>query len=158
MIFRAALPGEAAVLLDLERAANLAALGHVFLPTGHAFPDDAVLARWEETLADHAVTVEVVDGQDGLDCFVAWDASTLRHLAVRPSRWGGGLGRAAVDLAVAAIRAGGRQPHLWCLADNHRARGLYEHLGWEMTGVEQAAVWPPHPTELQYVLPDSDRG
>lgn len=156
MTFRAALPGEAAALRDLERAANEVALGHVFAP--EPFPDDAVLARWEETLADHAVTVEVLGGEAGLDCLVAWDASTLRHLAVHPARWGDGLGRAAVDLAVTAIRAGGRLPHLWCLADNQRARAFYEHFGWRVTGVAQQAVWPPHSTELQYVLPDSGRG
>ena len=41
---------------------------------------------------------------------------------------------------------------------NHRARGLYEHLGWEPTGREQAAEWPPYPVELQLRMPESAHG
>ena len=170
MRFRPAEAGDAEALRDLERAANLVALAHVFPPGEHPFPDDAVLARWRDTLAEPSVIVEVVDraaspdaSPDGgpagrLDCFVARDTTTLRHLAVHPDRWGTGLGRAAVARAVAGIRAGGQQPLLWCLAENHRARRFYEHLGWAPTGATQRALWPPHPTELQYVLPDSERG
>ena len=62
------------------------------------------------------------------------------------------MGREGVELAVAAIREAGRTPTLWVLADNHRARGLYHHLGWEPTGQEQPAEWPPYPLELQLVL------
>ena len=47
-------------------------------------------------------------GPTGLDVYVAWDADRLRHLAVRPERWGrgspGGGGRAR-----------GRRRRLWCL-------------------------------------------
>ena len=64
---------------------------------------------------------------------------------MHPDRWGTGLAREGVELAVAAIRAAGRTPVLWVLVANHRARGLYEHLGWEPTGREQPAEWPPYP-------------
>ena len=36
------------------------------------------------------------------------------------------------------------------LVENHRARGLYEHLGWTPTGREQSAEWPPYPVEMEY--------
>ena len=41
---------------------------------------------------------------------------------------------------------------------HHRARALYEHLGWEPTGREQPAEWPPYPTELEYRLPEFAHG
>jgi GNAT superfamily N-acetyltransferase len=151
--FRPAGVDDAVALRDLERVANLAALAHVFPPDRHPFPDADVLARWALVLEDPDVRVEVVDGAAGLDCLVAWDAASLRHLAVRPDAWGHGLARAAVARAVAGIAAGGAaEAVLWCLADNHRARGLYEHLGWRTTGRVQAAAWPPYPVELEYAV------
>lgn len=152
MSFRAAGTADAVALRDLERDANLVALGHVFPPDRFPFPSEDVLARWREVLADPGVRVEVVDGETGLQCFVAWDAATVRHLAVHPEAWGTGLARAGVARAVTAIRAGGGQPVLWCLVDNPRASAVYRHLGWETTGRRREAVWPPYPVELEYVL------
>ena len=137
---------DAVALRDLERAANLMGLAHVFgdLP----FPDEGVLARWHQTLAEPMVTVLMTDV-----AFTSWDADgRLRHLAVHPDHWGAGLAREGVSLAVAGIRSAGRTPVLWVLAANHRARGLYEHLGWQPTGREQPAEWPPYPTELELTL------
>lgn len=136
---------DAGLLADLERDANLVALAHVFPPDAHPFPHDGVLARWRAVLADPEVVVEVLDGPDGLGAFVAHDATVLRHLAVRPVRWGQGLAGEAVARAVAA-----GADRLWCLADNHRARGLYDHLGWRPTGLTRAAEWPPYPIEIEY--------
>ncbi len=146
MIWRNATVADAVALRDLERAANLVGLAHVF--EGLPFPDDGVLARWQATLADPEVTVLLTEG-----AFTSWDdAGRLRHLAVHPDHWGAGLAREGVELAVTWIRAAGRVPVLWVLAANHRARGLYEHLGWEPTGREQRAEWPPYPTELELTL------
>lgn len=152
--FRRATAADAVALLELERAAGLAALGHVFPPERYPYPADDVLARWHLVLLDPDVVVEVIDGEAGLRCAVAHDGQgTLRHLAVAPGEWGRGLGRLAIARAVATIRAGGcATPRLWCLVDNHRARRLYEHLGWQPTGAEQPAPWPPHPTEMEYEL------
>lgn len=154
MTWRAAGPDDAVGLRDLEREANLVGLAHVFPAADFPFPDDEVLARWRRVLTEPGVRVEVSDGPDGPgpDCFVAHDATTLRHLAVHPRRWGSGLARAAVTRAAEAIRAGGREPRLWCLAANHRALGLYLHLGWEPSGVEQRSEWTPYPVELELVL------
>jgi len=150
--WRAATPDDAVALRDLERAANLVGLAHVF--EGLPFPDDAVLARWREVLEDPAVTVLTTG-----DAFTSWDdAGRLRHLAVHPDHWGRGLAREGVELAVAAIRSSGRVPVLWVLVANHRARGLYEHLGWEPTGRRQEAEWPPYPVEVELRLPESAHG
>jgi len=147
--FRAASPGEAHALMELERDANLVALAHVFPADEHPYPEAEVEARWAATLAEDGVTVEVVAGVDGLLAFVAYDDQRLRHLAVHPSAWGHGLARTAVERAVAGM---GPAPRLWCLDANHRARGLYAHLGWRPTGGSRRAEWPPHPVESEYAL------
>jgi GNAT superfamily N-acetyltransferase len=139
--FRPAVPADAVGLTRLERDANLVALAHVFPDV--PWPEDDVRARWVRTLADPAVRVEVCGPSGRLDAYVCWDDVTLRHLAVRPERWGTGVARRAVERAVGATR-------LWCLVDNVRARGLYEHLGWRPTGRDGAAEWPPYPREMEY--------
>jgi GNAT superfamily N-acetyltransferase len=150
-VFRHATAADLTALRDLERQANLAALGHVFPPEQYPFPDDAVLARWALVLEDPDTRVLVLDGDGGLVAFAAYDAGWLRHLAVRPDHWGRGVASAAVAEVLAAIAEhGGRSASLWVLEQNHRARRLYEHLGWHATPDRQDAVWPPYPVELRY--------
>ena len=98
--WRVATSADAVGLRDLERTASRAGLAHVFgeLP----YPDDDVLARWALLLDDPEVTVEVVEDEHGLVALVAHDGSTLRHLAVRPDRWGAGLARERIDMKQAA--------------------------------------------------------
>ena len=154
MTWRVAGPDDAALLRDLEREANLVGLAHVFPPAEFPFPDQGVLARWETTLVDPGVSVLMTEV-----AFSAWDRSgRLRHLAVHPDRWGTGLAREGVELAVTAIRGAGQTPVLWVLEANHRARGLYDHLGWVPTGREQPAEWPPYPVELELRMPESGHG
>jgi GNAT superfamily N-acetyltransferase len=144
--WRRATAADVVALRDLERAASRQGLAHVFgaLP----YPDDDVLARWVLLLDDPSVVVDVVEDEQGLVVLSAHDGENLRHLAVRPDHWGAGLGRAGVHRAVSA---GARR--LWVLADNGRARGLYESLGWTPTGKRQECPWPPFPTELEYAAP-----
>ncbi|PUA80589.1 GNAT family N-acetyltransferase [Nocardioides currus] len=145
VVWRPATADEAGPLADLERDANLVGLAHVFgdLP----FPYDAVLSRWVLLLDDPEVVVEVVAGEAGLLAYVAHDRESLRHLAVHPDVWGRGLGRAGFDRAAAAGAT-----RLWVLDLNHRARGLYDAMGWTPSGVTQECPWPPHPVELEYRL------
>ena len=113
-------------------------------------PTRASWRAWRATLADPAVTTEVYADPEPV-AFTAYDDGRPaaapgrapgplgeRTRRARPSRAGGGGDPAA-----------GRTPTLWVLVANHRARGLYEHLGWEPTGREQAAEWPPYPTEIE---------
>lgn len=152
-MFRAATESDLLPLAELERDANLEALGHVFPPERFPFPFDAVLSRWRLVLEDRSATVLVTERPGGLSAYAAYDDRTLRHLAVHPDHWGEGLARTAITQALEAIAAGGAErATLWVLAENHRARGLYEHLGWSATGEQQAAPWPPHPTELEYAV------
>lgn len=144
--WRVATSADAVALRDLERTASRAGLAHVFgeLP----YPDDDVLARWALLLDDPEVTVEVIEDEHGLLALVAHDGSTLRHLAVRPDRWGAGLAREAF---ARAEDAGARR--LWVLEANGRARRLYESLGWRPSGATQECPWRPYPTEVEYAAP-----
>ncbi len=156
-MFRPARADDVSALRDLEREANLAALGHVFPPERFGFPDDAVLARWALVLEDPTCRTLVVDDDERegrLVAYVASDDETLRHLAVHPDRWGQGLGTAAVESAVADIAGrGATTASLWCLEENRQARRLYEHLGWRAGRERRDAPWPPHPEEMRYELP-----
>jgi len=142
-------------LAELERDANLAALAHIFAPDQFPFPFDDVLARWRLVLDDPTTVVLVLDAAPGaLAAFVAYDDRTLRHVAVHPERWGEGLGRTAVGVAVLGmVDRGCREASLWALVANVRARGLYATLGWQETDETREAPWPPHPLESRWVLP-----
>ena len=144
--WRRATATDVVALRDLERIASKAGLTHVFgeLP----YPDDDVLARWALVFTDPTVVVEVVEDDLGLVALTAHDGSALRHLAVRPDRWSTGLGREGLERATAT---GARR--LWVLADNTRARRLYESLAWRPSGESQECPWPPFPTELEYAAP-----
>ncbi len=159
-MFRDATLDDLGALRDLERAANLAALGHVFPPERYPFPDDDVLARWALVLDEPGVVVRVAEDDGGLVAVAAYDDSTLRHLAVRPDHWGDGLATTAIETALHAMDLRGSTiASLWCLEENHRARRLYEYLGWRATDDRREAPWPPHPIEMRYtrLIPQSDR-
>lgn len=159
-MFRDATLDDLGALRDLERAANLAALGHVFPPERYPFPDDDVLARWALVLDEPGVVVRVAEDDGGLVAVAAYDDSTLRHLAVRPDHWGDGLATTAIETALHAMDLRGSTiASLWCLEENHRARRLYEYLGWRATEDRREAPWPPHPIEMRYtrLIPQSDR-
>ncbi len=146
MRFRPATPEDAPGLRDLERDANVVALAHVFGDT--PYPEAAVLARWSAELADPTFRVHVVDGPGRLDAYVCHDGSVLHHLAVHPQRWGSGLGRAAVEVAVSEMT----DPRLWCLDLNVAAQTFYRRLGWVPTGRTRTDEWPPHPTTSEWAL------
>ena len=116
-MFRPAMGRDAVALRDLEKAANLIALAHVFPPETHPYPDQVVLDRWRDVLADPAVTTLVGEDERGLTSFAAFDAATCCTWG--PSRpVGDGPGRRVLAQSTA--------PRLWCLEDNHRARRFYE--------------------------------
>lgn len=142
------------LLLELDRTANLAALGHVFPPEEYPFPDADVLDRWRDMLAEPSLEVQVVDGEAGLRAVLVYDEETVTKIAVHPDHWGQGLATRALDIALTAMRHRGTQTAwLWCLEENHRARRLYEHLGWRDSGEREVSPWPPHPRMLRYTRP-----
>ena len=59
-------------------------------------------------------------------------------VAVRPDLWGRRYGEGVLRHAVErAARLGYRRAQLWTPASNRRARGLYERLGWTLSGRER---------------------
>lgn len=150
-LWRAAVLTDVAALTDLEQAANEAAIGHLF--AGLPFPREEVADLWRAHVTAPEASVEVVDAPDGgLHAFCCVRGARLEHLAVHPAAWGRGLARAGVARAATTISARGAEPVLWCLAENERARGLYEHLGWELSGRTTTSRYPPYRTEVEYVL------
>ena len=139
---RRAVARDARGLRDLEKAANLLALAHVFPAAQHPYPDADVLARWQDVLADPDVTTLVGSDQQGLACFVAFDPVRLRHLGVRPDLWGTGVASEALAASTAT--------RLWCLEANHRARRFYARNGWQETGASRLSEFAPFPPELEY--------
>jgi GNAT superfamily N-acetyltransferase len=155
-VFRTAGPGDLEVLVDIECDASTRALAHIFgdIP----FPVDDVRARWAPLLADPTVVVLLALDPEGESLgYVAWDAvGWLRHLAVRPSHWGEGLGRRLHDACMDALAGRGVQTsYLWVLEENHRARDFYTALGWESTGVREREVFEPFPVKVQLVRSSS---
>jgi RimJ/RimL family protein N-acetyltransferase len=141
-MFRPATARDAVPLRDLERAANLVALAHVFPPETHPYPDQVVLDRWRTVLADSGTTTLVGEDAQGLTAFAAFDPTALMHLGVRPARGGSGLASELVDAVPSRL--------LWCLRENHRARRFYERLGWRPTGREKPETFVPYPLLLEY--------
>ncbi|WP_457254738.1 N-acetyltransferase family protein [Pedococcus sp. P5_B7] len=141
-MFRPATGRDAVALRDLEKAANLVALAHVFPPETHPYPDQVVLDRWHEVLADAASTTVVSEDDQGLTAFAAFDATTVLHLGVRADLWGSGLATELMDAVPSRL--------LWCLRENHRARRFYERLGWRPTGREKPETFVPFPVLLEY--------
>ena len=146
--FRPARVDDVEALVAVERGASLAALGHIFPPDEYPYPTDDIRARWLVVLADPSVTTLLLESEERpgeVVAFVAFDADRIRHLAVHPRHWRHGHARRALDVATARMET----PTLWMLEQNHRARGLYEHLGWVPTGRSRPAEFPPHPTEIE---------
>ena len=96
-MFRRRPASDAVALRDLEKAANLVALAHVFPPETHPYPDQVVLDRWREVLAEPGHDHSGRRGRRRATAFAAFDPTTLLHLGVRPDHWGTGLAAAAMD-------------------------------------------------------------
>ena len=66
---------------------------------------DEVRERWQALLRDPMVCVGVSEDAAGLTSLVAFDDGVVRHLAVRPDRWGTGTARAAMEWATVGHRS-----------------------------------------------------
>ena len=153
-MFRDATIEDLTGLLALDRAANLAALTHVFPPEQYPFPEAAVLEDWRTAVTDPSRRVIVAGEPDLLRAVVTYDEGRVHKLAVHPDHWGHGLATHGLQRALADMRARGTgTAWLWCLEENPRARRLYEHLGWSDTGDRETSKWPPYPRMMRYRRP-----
>jgi len=138
---RAATTDEAEQLFEVQRAASLAGLAHIYPPEQYPYPDDAVLERWRTfagtiLVAEHGARILGVAGIED-----DW----LLGFYVRPEAWGTDV---AHTLHAAALEQG--IARLWCLEHNHRARHFYEKRGWATNGESRVVEYPPHPLDVGY--------
>lgn len=150
MTVRPASVEDAAAVAAVHVRAWQVAYAHVFPAAALAALDlPARAQRWRGILA--AGTPVLVAGEP-VAGFAALDPGELRALYVDPERWGGGLGRALLAAAEAALRGGGHaEATLWVLDANPRARRFYEVAGWRADGGSKRAVHLGVPvTELRY--------
>ncbi len=148
---RRARADEAEVLFEIQRAASLAGLGHVFPADRFPYPDEAVRANWEAVVAEpgrHALVAETDGEATGA---AAIEGDWLNGFYVRPERWGSDVAPALHDAALELIRgSGAASAHLWVLEANTRARSFYERRGWRENGTTRVVEYPPHPVDVGY--------
>jgi GNAT superfamily N-acetyltransferase len=139
---------DAETLLEVQRSASLAALGHIYPPDRYPYPDAEVRERWL-TFAGLVLLAE--DGDPvGL---AAVEPCWLAGLYVVPERWGSGVAAALHDEALAALRRFGcAEARLWVLEENQWARRFYERRGWREDGSTRVVPLRPHPLDVGYSL------
>ena len=112
-------------------------------------------AIWAERLSDPtAVVLAACRGDRPVGSVMArtdpdFPGGQLVGLHVLPPEWGKGIGSGLHDAALAVLsEAGYSDAGLWVIAENSRARRMYERPGWaRCPGVEQPAYGV---TEVRY--------
>lgn len=144
---------EAEALAELQRAASLAALGHIFPPERYPFPMEEVRGRWRDAVGDADVEVVLAQAGNravGLACV---RREWLDGLYVVPEEWGSGVACALHDHALALVAdLGSQRCHLWVLEHNARARRFYERRGWRENGDTRVVPFPPNPIDVGYTI------
>jgi GNAT superfamily N-acetyltransferase len=136
----------AELLAEIQEAASLAGLAHIYPPDRYPYPQEDVLERWRSS-TDTILLDETGAG------FAAVGGQWLNGLYVRPEAWGTGLAARLHDRAVAALReAGIATARLWVLEHNLRARRFYERRGWQPDGTVREVEFPPYPLDVGYSL------
>jgi GNAT superfamily N-acetyltransferase len=130
---RRARADEVAALVRLHLDTVLVAYRPWFPPESVPPSAAALEALWSNDLRDaHAVLVVEDDGRL-IGSVVARANGDLARLHVLPDRWGEGIGGALHDAAVDVLREHGHaRAELWVIAENERARSLYERRGWAL--------------------------
>ena len=147
LFVRRAVPEDAAALAAVEVASSRAAyrdlMPAAFL-AGLSIEEKA--QNWRQDFARHTPSgrerVTVAVGEAGIVGFVSVgpvpeeaEAGIVYLLYVMPEHWGGGVGKALMNTAMADFRdMGMSEAVLWVFRDNHRARRFYEKFGWQADG------------------------
>jgi GNAT superfamily N-acetyltransferase len=134
------------LLAEIQEAASLAGLAHIYPPELYPFPREAVVERWRGS-------TDLIFVDEGGRGFAAVAGQWLDGMYVRPEAWGSGVADELHERAVAAIRAAGHErARLWVLEGNARARRFYERHGWYADGSSRVVEFPPNPIDLGYAL------
>jgi diamine N-acetyltransferase len=150
---RAALPEEAEVLVGIQQAASVAAVGHLFPPAEYPFPVGPVRERWQAALGAAQGGVLVAEHEGLVVGVVQVAPERLDGLFVLPCEWGSGVADRLHDAAVQRLRGwGGGRCRLSVLEENHRARRFFERRGWRLDGRRTRTPFPPHPLMVGYTL------
>jgi GNAT superfamily N-acetyltransferase len=145
--------GDAEALAEIQRAASLAALAHIYPPDRYPFPVDEVRERWREAVADADARVIVAEDGGPPVGLAAARLDWLDALYVVPEHWGSGLAGTLHDQALSlAAELGSRRCHLWVLEHNARARRFYERRGWSENGDTRVVPFPPNPIDVGYSI------
>lgn len=148
---RLAWADEAELLFEIQKAASLTGLGHIFPADRHPYPDEAVRANWEAVVAGPAATALVAEDDGRVVGVAAIEADWLNGFYVRPESWGTAVAPALHDAALDAIRrTGAASARLWVLEANTRARRFYERRGWRENGTTRVVPYPPQPLDVGY--------
>jgi tRNA dimethylallyltransferase len=150
-VLRPARAEDAESAFEVQRAASLGALAHIYPPDRYPFPDDAIRERWREAIADAGGSVLVAERGGRIAGVAAAKDGWLNGLYVVPEEWGNGVADRLHDEALRALAAAGSTTaRLWVLEDNARARRFYERRGWRRDGSERVVPFPPHPLDVGY--------
>jgi putative acetyltransferase len=144
-VIRPSGPHEAETLWRVQRDACLVAFPHIYPPELYPFPDEAVLAHYQEF--EGAILVAEDGGR--VVGLAAVHGCWLSNLYVLPRRWGSGVARELHDAALALL-PDCREIKLWTLEENHRGRRFYEKNGWRLNGETRVVPFPPHPHDVGY--------
>ena len=148
---RAADADEAGALLEIQRAASVAAFAHIYPPELYPFPDEEVLALWGDALRDPQIDVYVAEVAGRAVGSVSVDDQWLRTLYVLPAYWSRGVGSALLEHGLSRMRErGALRAKLWTLEENGDGRRFYERRGWTLTGETRDVPFPPNPIDVQY--------
>jgi tRNA dimethylallyltransferase len=151
VVLRPARPEDAESAFQVQRAASLAALAHIYPPDRYPFPDDAIRDRWEQAVADDSERVVVAERGDRIIGVAAVKDGWLNGLYVVPGEWGNGVADRLHEQALSELRAArATTARLWVLEENTRARRFYERRGWHRDGSERVVPFPPHPLDIGY--------
>ena len=137
-------------LVELQRAAAVAAFAHVFPQDRYPFPTEEIRANWRAVVADPNLEVYLAERDGSPVGSVSVGDDFLRTLYVLPAHQGEGIGSWLHDFALERLRACGiRRAKLWTLEENHGARRFYEKRGWTLTDETRVVPFPPNPTDVK---------
>jgi GNAT superfamily N-acetyltransferase len=142
---RFAVPEDASAIAAINAAAGRAGWG-AFLPRERLAAFEPPVRRYEAMLGgrtDPGAVVYVATEAEETVGFVSVrsgdrETGEVGALYVHPSRWGGGVGRALIALALETLAASGcREAVLWTEERNERPRRIYETAGWRPDGARR---------------------